>query len=420
MHETTYSAPSPRPRTIVVTGASSGIGRALALRAAAAGYAVVAVGRNREALDALAALVHGGRGEIETLAIDVADPANARAIVERALARFGRIDVVVNNAGSVAVGPLAAQTDHELAVQFGVHIIGPIAIVREALGALRESRGHVFMLGSGVARVPVGGLGAYGSAKAAVRSATSTLRMELRPFGVRVTYVDPGAVDTPFMTRAGMAGAPASLLATPDRVARAIVRAIGTSAREVNAVPWQTFGVAVAERFPRLTDFVLSRTPTLVGTQAASPITGGSRAVEVNVPADHGIVPLPGNDAVITAETIVQTEPIASIPPTTSEWERALGPIARRMERLKLAPATVSGWLVPGATLATSDLAMRWAGMPNKNERALVEEVLLALADAGYLLAIGDAAESEAGSTSTAAAATERTWTVARALPAPA
>jgi short-subunit dehydrogenase len=393
--DTTYSAAPQVRRTIIVTGASSGIGRALALRAAAAGFAVVAVGRNRDALDALAAVIHGGRGEIETLAIDIADPRNARTIVERALARFGRIDVLVNNAGVVAVGPLAAQSDHDLAVQFGTHAIGPIAIVREALPALEAARGHVFMLGSGVARVPVGGLGAYPAAKAATRSAASTLRLELRPLGVRVTYVDPGAVDTPFMTRAGMPGAPAAMLAAPDRVARAIVRAIGTNAREVNAVPWQTFGVALAALFPRITDAILARAPGLVGTTPPAALPAQRSAP---VAADHGVVPLPPNDAVITAETIVQTEPIATIAPPAridvpetpethaADLATALAGVSHRMERLKLTQAAVASWLVPGTTVSATDAAMRWAGMPNKNERALVDEVFAALAESGFVV----------------------------------
>ncbi len=175
--------------------------------------------------------------------------------------------MLVNNAGQVAVGPLSEQSDDALRAQFGTHAIGPIALVREALPLLRASRGHVFMLGSGVARVPVGGLGAYAPSKAATRSATSILRRELKPDGIAVTYVDPGAVDTAFMTRAGMPGAPANILATPETVARKILTAVATRPYELNAVPWQTAFVGLAEFFPRITDLILERNPALVGTQ---------------------------------------------------------------------------------------------------------------------------------------------------------
>ena len=186
---------------VVVTGASSGIGRALALRAARAGYDVVAIGRNAAALDAVAQRVRDEPGRIVTAVFDVSDPANALAIVDLAREKFGRIDVLVNNAGQVAVGALSQQTDDALRAQFGTHVIGPVALVREALPLLRESRGIVFMLGSGVARVPVGGLGAYAPSKAATRSATSILRRELEPQGIAVTYVDP-ASSTPRSCRA--------------------------------------------------------------------------------------------------------------------------------------------------------------------------------------------------------------------------
>src|ERR1700681_3793664 len=108
---------------IVITGASSGIRRALALRAARAGYDVVAIGRNRIALDALAERVRGEGGSIAVEAIDVALPETARPIPAFAVRTFGGIDVLVNNAGHVAVGPLAAPGDAELQDQFGTHVI---------------------------------------------------------------------------------------------------------------------------------------------------------------------------------------------------------------------------------------------------------------------------------------------------------
>jgi len=378
---------------MVITGASSGIGRALALRAARAGYDVVAIGRNHDALAALVNRVHGENARIVTGALDVSDPANARAIVELALRSFGRIDVLVNNAGHVAVGALAAQSDDALRAQFGTHVIGPVALVREALPALRESLGHVFMLGSGVARVPVGGLGAYAPSKAATRSATAILRRELRPDGIAVTYVDPGAVDTAFMTRAGLPGAPASILATPETVARKILTAVATRPRELNAVPWQTAFVALAELFPRLTDLVLERNPALVGTQhgarpqpalEAAPTTEAAPAAGSETAAaelDRYASSDEGEAALITAAVPAGAD---------RTFDEALEPVRRRMERVKLSEVFVRGLLQPGAELDPAEIALRWAGMPNKNERAATAEVLDALAEAGFLARVGE------------------------------
>ncbi len=252
-------------KTILITGASAGIGRALAVQAARAGYAVYAVGRNVRALAALAGQVGEEGGTIATDVTDISDPANAPGLIGRAIGAFGHIDVLVNNAGAAASGPIAMQTDEAFRVQFGTHVFGPLALVREALPTLRASRGHVFMLGSGVARVPVAGMGSYPASKAALRSATSILRRELVPLDIAVTYVDPGAVDTGFMTRAGMPGAPRESLVSPELVARKLLLAIMTRPRVLNVMPLQTAAVALGEVFPVIAEAVLERNPSLVG-----------------------------------------------------------------------------------------------------------------------------------------------------------
>jgi short-subunit dehydrogenase len=252
-------------KTILITGASSGIGRALAVQAARAGYGVYAVGRNVRALAALAGQVGEEGGTIATDVTDISDPTNAPGLIGRAIGTYGHIDVLVNNAGAVAVGPIAMQSDEALRVQFGTHVFGPLALAREALPTLRASRGHIFMLGSGVARVPVGGMGAYPPSKAALRSATSILRRELVSLDIAVTYVDPGAVDTGFMTRAGMPGAPRDVLVSPELVARKILLAIMTRPRVLNVTPLASAAVALAEVFPVIAEAVLDRNPSLVG-----------------------------------------------------------------------------------------------------------------------------------------------------------
>ncbi len=167
---------------MIVTGASAGVGRELALQAAQSGFDV-ARGRaaRRRSPCRTRADAAGASGAVETVAVDSLRARRAAGrIVAAALRRFGRIDVLVNNAGAVAVGPIAQQSDAALAEQFAVHVTTPLALVREALPTLRAAKGHVFFVGSGVARVPVAGLGAYPSAKAAVRNAARIARGELR------------------------------------------------------------------------------------------------------------------------------------------------------------------------------------------------------------------------------------------------
>ncbi len=361
-------------RVAIITGASSGIGQALSERAVRAGWNVFAVGRRAERLADLAGRLNAATGTLVALALDLRTPRAAERIVHEAYERFGRIDVLVNNAGGVAVGPISEQSDAALYEQMETHVIVPLALTREALPALRASKGHIFFVGSGVARIPVGTLGAYPPAKAAVRSIARIARNELRPEGIAVTYVDPGAVATEFMTRAGFAGPPPLLAASPHDVARKVFAAFTSRRPVVNAVPWQTLFVGAGEALPALTDALLRRAPSLVG---GSPVALASVAHEPQA-------------ALASEPEAAPPEPIALAAPPPSEMKTALSPLAGRMEKLKLREGFVRGLLEPGTELELGDVSMRWAGMPNKNERGLTREVLEALTGAGFLERSGD------------------------------
>jgi hypothetical protein len=184
-----------------------------------------------------------------------------------------------------------------------------------------------------------------------------------------VPYGDPGAVATAFMTRAGMAGAPPRMLVAPETVARKILLAVRTRPRELNAAPWQTTAVALAERFPRATDALLERMPGLIGTQdQPTPIAA---APPEAAPAELPPPPLPAHAP-------------------GSAFDEALEPVRRRMERVKMGEPFVRGLLRADAVLDPNEVALAWAGMPNKNERAATLEVLDALVDAGFLAREGE------------------------------
>ena len=314
-------------KTILITGASSGIGRALAVQAARAGYAVYAVGRNVRALAALAGQVVEEGGTIATDVTDISDPGNAPGLVGRAVGAYGHVDILVNNAGAAATGPIAMQSDAALQAQFGTHVLGPLALTREALPTLRASRGHVFMIGSGVARVPVAGMGGYPPSKAALRSATSILRRELVPLDIAVTYVDPGAVDTGFMTRAGMPGARRDTMVSPELVARKILLAIMTRPRVLNVTPLQTAAIALAEVFPQIAEAVLERNPALVGAGPSLAVVemqrdNNGRGEKIALPSAR-VLPLipdvepppPPPPPELVAEAIIVAEPPPPEPP---------------------------------------------------------------------------------------------------------
>jgi short-subunit dehydrogenase len=375
-------------KTIIITGASSGIGRALALRAAQNDFATVLVGRNGAALEEVAGLIHDGGGLCTTLTMDITDPQAASAIVSTTVQRYGAIDVVVNNAGIAAAGLLYEQSDRDVRLQLETHVLAALRLTRWALPELAKSKGQVFFFGSGVARVPTPNLGAYPLAKAAVRAMSTQMRGEIRSLGVAVTYVDPGAVDTPFMQRAGMAGPPQRLMVSPHTVAKKIIRAVKTRPHAVNAVPWQTAMVGLSELFPALTDAVLAAFPAIVGTAPLSVTLSSSKGEPVEGPPPS-----------VTLSSS-KGEPVQGPPPAVASAEchpepvegldAALAPVAHRMQRVKLPREFIEKLLVPGTTLELGEVAMRWAGMPNKNERAAVAEVFDALTSSQYLQKTGD------------------------------
>ena len=189
-------------QSILITGATSGIGREAALRLAGAGHLVLAGGRRR---DALAGLAAESRGRIEPLVLDVTEPASveaARELVERRTGGRG-LDVLVNNAGYALPGPLEALAEADLRGLFDTNLFGLLAVTRAFLPAMRErGLGRVVNVGSIMGRVAMPLLGAYNASKHAVAAVTDTLRMELAPFGVSVVLVEPGALRTGFAARA--------------------------------------------------------------------------------------------------------------------------------------------------------------------------------------------------------------------------
>ena len=174
-------------RTLVVTGASAGIGREVVRLAPQFGFDVVAVARRKDRLDALASELQARGARCLALPLDVRTANAAKTIVDAASNAFGRIDVLLNNAGAGAPGNLLDQSDAAIAAQWELHVLAPLRITRAALPMLRASQGQVMFVGSGLARVPSPGFGAYAPVKAAIRAAAIQLRRELRPDGIAVT-----------------------------------------------------------------------------------------------------------------------------------------------------------------------------------------------------------------------------------------
>ena len=188
----------PRERVILVTGCSSGIGRATALAAAGRGHRVFATARNRNDLADLERTEN-----LETLTLDVTDGAAIRAAVEAALSRAGRLDALVNNAGYGQYGAAEEVNLEEWRAQFEVNLFGAIAAIQAVLPAMRRQRsGTIVNVSSVSGRVAIPFAAPYSASKHALEALSDALRVELAAFGIRVVLVEPGPIETRFTDRA--------------------------------------------------------------------------------------------------------------------------------------------------------------------------------------------------------------------------
>jgi NAD(P)-dependent dehydrogenase (short-subunit alcohol dehydrogenase family) len=178
---------------VVITGCSSGIGRALCQAFHRRGYCVVATARRPEALVDLS-----GQGMV-TLALDVTDARAIRFTVTTIVKRFGRIDMLVNNAGFGQFGPLMDLSPDILQQQFATNTFAPLALSQQVAPVMkRQGTGLIVNIGSISGLVTTPFAGAYCASKAALHALSDALRMELKPFGIQVVTVQPGAIQSNF------------------------------------------------------------------------------------------------------------------------------------------------------------------------------------------------------------------------------
>jgi len=186
--------PADSPTVFFLTGSSRGLGRAIADAVLAAGHRLVATARNPESLDALVA-AHPDR--VLALALDVTDPAAAEAAIAAGRERFGRIDVVVNNAGYADLAAIEDVDPAAFRAQIDTNLFGVVNVTKAALPVLREQGGgHMIQVSSVGGRLATPGLAAYQSAKWAVGGFSSVLATEVAPLGIKVTVLEPGGMQT--------------------------------------------------------------------------------------------------------------------------------------------------------------------------------------------------------------------------------
>ncbi|GHB11539.1 short-chain dehydrogenase/reductase [Streptomyces tendae] len=177
-----------------ITGSSRGLGRSVAEEALAAGHRVVATARRTKSLDDLAAR-YGDR--VLAVELDVTDPAQAQAAVDTAVRTFGRIDVVVNNAGYADIAPIEEVTLDAFRAQVDACFYGTVYVTKAVLPLFRkQNSGYFIQVTSVGGRLTAAGLGAYQAAKYAVEGFSGVLHKEVAPLGIRVTLAEPGGMRT--------------------------------------------------------------------------------------------------------------------------------------------------------------------------------------------------------------------------------
>ena len=189
-------------RTWFITGASTGFGRLLAEEVLKAGGKVIATARK---LDKIVDLEKQYPKTAKALVLDVTDAGQIDAAVTQAFAQFGRVDVLVNNAGYGVAGAVEEVSETEFMPMFETNVFGLIRVTRAFLPRLREQRGgHILNLSSIGGLVSSAGMGYYNATKFAVEGLSEALAAELAPLGIHVTIVEPGPFRTDFLGRSGV------------------------------------------------------------------------------------------------------------------------------------------------------------------------------------------------------------------------
>ncbi len=223
-----------KDHVILITGALAGIGRATALAAADEGYKIVVSGRNSQTGEALEAELRALGADAQFIKADVRHEEDVRALIDGAVARFGRLDVAVNNAGTEGQpGPVTAQTPESYAATFDTNVLGVVlSLKHEARAMVAQGGGSIVNVSSTYGHEGAANASMYAGSKHAVEGITKSVALELASSGVRVNAVAPGPTETGMLTRftrteenkARLAsGVPLGRVGRPEEIARAIL-----------------------------------------------------------------------------------------------------------------------------------------------------------------------------------------------------
>ncbi len=248
-------------KIILITGATSGIGAETSRLLAARGAIPILTGRNEQKLRELAASFSGRFGCYK---LEVTDNDEVVRVIEQAAADFGRIDVLLNNAGYGVFERFAEAPIDRFAEMMDTNFMGIVRCSKAILPIMqRQGAGHIINVASMAGKLSTAKSSGYAATKHAVLGLTNAMRIELAPIGITVSAVNPGPVDTPFLSAADPEGTYADkvrgYMLGPQHVAKAIIRVIERKSAEVDLPLSASIGIRIYGLFPRLSDRIAGR-----------------------------------------------------------------------------------------------------------------------------------------------------------------
>jgi len=255
-------------KSIIITGASSGIGRAAAIECARAGMRVIVAARRLDRLETLVNEIQSAGGQARPLAVDVADADACKQLFDFTIEQFGACDAVFANAGVTLGEPTSTTTEAQLREIFEINLFGSMNAIRPAIPhMLDRGSGHVLLCSSCLSLLTIPNHGAYTATKAAQHHMARAMRSELHGTGVRVSSVHPIGTRTELFDvskeKHGEYKAkqpPALFMQPPERVARAVVRCLRKPRPEVWTSRTARLVMSLSNATPRMTDFIVRKT----------------------------------------------------------------------------------------------------------------------------------------------------------------